>query len=81
VAGETVTVDLAPQQQRLHGYAAGGRIDTAGVVTRVSGRLGEWIAVGGIQGKQQVDQSGLLARGSQGTVSGYDVWLRVEDLP
>jgi len=81
VSGETVTVDLAPQQQRLHGYAASGRIDTAGVATRVSGRLGEWIAVGGTGSTQQVDRSGLLQRSSHDTVGGYSVWLKVEDLP
>lgn len=43
---ERVTLNIEQQKQSLN---SNRRINTAGINTTVSGRLGEWIAIGGIQ--------------------------------
>ena len=81
VNGETVTLELSPQQQRLTGPASGRRIETAGMTTQVSGRLGEWILVGGSNTSSRSDSSGLLSRGARSDAASYSVWVRVDDVP
>jgi type II secretory pathway component GspD/PulD (secretin) len=63
LAGETVTLELSTRGDRL---AADGAIDVQDVDTTVSGRLGEWIALGGLSRSEQSHGSGILStsRGS-----------------
>jgi len=74
--GDRVTIAISQQAERA-GY---GGIDSQRLTTTVSGRLGEWIELGG--GSRQ-------ATGSQGVIAGYgggssmesgSVWLRVEEV-
>jgi type II secretory pathway component GspD/PulD (secretin) len=81
VSGDLVTLDLSPTQQRFTGPPTDRRIATAGVTTQVSGRLGEWIRVGGSTATGQGSSSGLLTRGTLSEESSYSVWVRVEDVP
>jgi type II secretory pathway component GspD/PulD (secretin) len=81
VSGEVVTLDLSPTQQRFTGPPTDRRIATAGVTTQVSGRLGEWIRVGGSTDTGRGSSSGLLTRGTRSDESSYSVWVRVEDVP
>lgn len=81
VNGDAVTIDLAPRQQRLTGSAADRRVETAGLVTQVSGRLGEWIRVGGSTELNYGDTGGLLTRGTRSGEAAYSVWIKVEEVP
>lgn len=81
VNGDVVTLDLAPRQQRLEGSPRDRRVETAGLTTTVSGRLGEWIRVGGSRESTRSDTSGLLTRGAQTGEASYSVWVKVEELP
>jgi type II secretory pathway component GspD/PulD (secretin) len=81
VSGEMVTLDLSPTQQRFTGQPTDRRIATAGVTTQVSGRLGEWIRVGGSTDTGRGSSSGLLTRGTRSDESSYSVWVKVEDVP
>lgn len=81
VSGDTVTLDLAPQQQRFTGGPSQRRIESAGLTTQVSGRLGEWIGVGGASESVSTDSSGLLLWGRSGGDRQYSVWLKVEEAP
>lgn len=81
VSGEMVTLDLAPQQQRFSGSPSDRRVETAGITTQVSGRLGEWIRVGGSSTANRSDTSGLLTRGSRSEEASYSVWVKVEEVP
>lgn len=81
VNGDAVVLELAPQQQRMSGPAADRRIETAGLTTRLSGRLGEWMLAGGTAQSSAGDRRGLLTLGRQGSDARYDVWVKVEEAP
>jgi len=74
--GDTVTLLLAP---RLAGGAAGG-FDVQNVETTVSGRLGQWLHVGGTDQGSSHRDSGLLSGSRQQSRMQRSVELKVEDL-
>jgi len=81
VSGDRVTLDLSPTQQRFTGPPSDRRVATAGVTTQVSGRLGEWIRVGGASSTGRSETGGLLARGTGSDAASYSVWVKVEEVP
>lgn len=64
VNGDQVQLSIYSQQDRL--ASRSGAIDTQRTDTRVSGRLGEWIELGGIRESSSGSHSSLLARQSGG---------------
>ncbi|MCM2313229.1 MAG: hypothetical protein NDI84_17710, partial [Steroidobacteraceae bacterium] len=74
VHGDVVTLDLAPHQQRFSGSPTDRRVDTAGLTTQVSGRLGEWIRVGESSESTRGDSGGLLTWGTRSDDASYSVW-------
>ena len=81
VSGDLVTLDLSPTQQRFSGPPSDRRVATAGITTQVSGRLGEWIRVGGSSTSSRSDTSGLLTWGTRSGEASYSVWVKVEEVP
>jgi type II secretory pathway component GspD/PulD (secretin) len=81
VSGDVVTLDLSPTQQRFSGPPSDRRIETAGIVTQVQGRLGEWIPVGASSASNRSDTSGLLTWGTRSDEASYSVWVMVEEVP
>jgi type II secretory pathway component GspD/PulD (secretin) len=81
LSGDVVTLDVSPQQQRIRGPASDRRVETAGITTSVSGRLGEWMQVGGSAGSSRSDASGLLTWGTRSDATDYGVWVKVEEVP
>jgi type II secretory pathway component GspD/PulD (secretin) len=81
VSGEFVTLEIAPRQQRLQGSPGAPVIATAGSVTSVRGRLGEWIPLGAVSESATRDSSGLLVRGHGSETPRYTTWVKVEDVP
>jgi len=59
LAGERVTLDIRPQRETLSRQVPGG-VSVQSVVTTVSGRLGEWIEIGGIGHDAAGQQTMLL---------------------
>jgi hypothetical protein len=51
-----------------------------GVVTTVSGRLGEWIEIGGIGREASAEQSALLGRSSTAARDSRRVLIKVEEV-
>lgn len=78
--GETVTLEISPQQQRIRGSARGPVVATAGAVTTVSGRLGEWLALGAVQESSSSGTAGLLVWGRQAGSSQYSAWIKVDEI-
>lgn len=75
LAGDRVTVTISPQQARV---MQGGRIEGSGLSTTVSGRLGEWLPLGGISSQADTIRQmpgGYERRESTGST---DYWLRVD---
>ena len=79
--GETVTLEVSPRQQRLRSAAHGTVVDAAGVVSTLSGRLGEWLPIGAVQESGGGDASGLLVWGRRTAESQYSVWVKVDEVP
>jgi type II secretory pathway component GspD/PulD (secretin) len=81
VSSDVVTLELSPTQQRFRGPPSDRRIETAGIVTQVNGRLGEWIPVGTSSAANRSDTSGLLTWGTRSDEASYSVWVKVEEVP
>lgn len=81
LSGETVTLEISPQQQRLGSSARGPTVESAGAVTTVRGRLGEWLPLGAVQDSSTSGTAGLLVWGRQSGSSEYSVWIKVDEVP
>ena len=78
--GDRVVLDVAPQLERLDA-AGSGAITTHSSQTTVSGRLGEWIPLGGANLTSSGDDAELLARTRRHGDNSYAVWIKVEVAP
>jgi hypothetical protein len=74
VAGDLVTVELAPEQSEI----VAGAVERAQPSTTVRGRLGEWIAVGGADARGDSQSSGVLSSAQRAGVNRRGVWLKVD---
>ncbi len=79
VAGERVTLDISAQREALVRSPQGG-ISTQGIVTSVSGRLGEWMEIGGIGQDTSGQQSVLLGRTATTARDSRRVLVKVEEV-
>jgi type II secretory pathway component HofQ len=75
-----VTLEVAPFSERLT-RGGGGTIDARGLTTTVSGRLGEWIALGGAAESFAARGGGIAYSTREQGADRYDVWVKVEVLP
>lgn len=78
--GETATLEVSPRQQRLRGSATAPVVETAGLVSTVSGPLGEWIPLGAVQETGGGDTTGLLVWGRRSAQSQYSAWVKVDEV-
>lgn len=80
LAGDQVTLEISPQSDTASGV---GTINTQRLSTTVSGRLGEWIELGG-NGQQETgnvrDQSNQWSAGTNDLRDRRSIWLQVEEL-
>jgi type II secretory pathway component GspD/PulD (secretin) len=79
LAGDQVTLEIHPHRERMS-REGGGAIDIAGASTVVSGRLGEWMAIGGITEEVARKERGIAASTRTRSGSEYDIYVRVERL-
>lgn len=79
VSGDRVTLDISPQRETLSNDVRGG-VNVQRVVTAVSGRLGEWIEIGGIGQDATGRQSVLLGSTSSATHDSSRVLVKVEEI-
>lgn len=79
--GETVTLEVSPRQQRPRSAAPGTVVETASIVSTISGRLGEWLPIGAVQESGGGDTSGLLVWGRRTADSQYSAWVKVDEVP
>lgn len=77
VTGETVHVAISSNNDRVS-QTRPGVIDVQSADTQVSGRLGEWLTLGGVSEDSQLDRTGVLQhRATQGRSDSY-IRLKVE---
>ena len=77
VSGGNVTLDIATQQEA---FTRGGAIQGQHAVASVSGRLGEWIDLGGASSASTRSDSGILSSRDRTTSGSRGVWVKVEEL-
>lgn len=75
--GERVTIDISQQAASQGGY---GSINSQRLSTTVSGRLGEWIELGGSGRQASGNQSGALSLSTSDARDNRSIWLMVEEV-
>ena len=79
VSGDRVTLEISPTQQHLDP----GRRDTVAtrsITTTVSGRLGEWIPLGGASTGRDGQSTGLVTYSTRSDDTSYGAWVKVEEV-
>jgi type II secretory pathway component GspD/PulD (secretin) len=79
ISGDRVTLDISTQRESLSRPVQGG-VSVQSVVTTVSGRLGEWMEIGGIGQDASGQQSVLLGRTTTATRDSGRVLIKVEEV-
>jgi len=79
VSGDRVTLDISTQRESLSRPVQGG-VNVQSMVTNVSGRLGEWMEIGGIGQDASGQQSVLLGRTTSASRSSGRVLVKVEEV-
>lgn len=77
VNGQRVTVDISQQAEQLTGGR--GNIAAQRLSTTVSGRLGEWMELGGTGGQATRQQGGAFSVGTSEVRDTRSIWLMVEE--
>lgn len=77
VAGSEVILEVAPQRQSP---GAAGSVRTLGSATTVRARLGEWVALAGIDESSAREARGLASRSRRGGESSRRIWVKVEEV-
>ena len=80
VNGERVTIDISQRADSLGGGPARGSISTQQLSTTVSGRLGEWIELGGTSQQVGGNQAGSFGRATSGGQDTGSIWLKLEEV-
>jgi hypothetical protein len=89
LSGDHVTLEISPRQQRMtndqalnrHGDVThGGIVATGSITTTVSGRLGEWIAIGGASTARDGGERGVGTWGTRSDLTQYSAWVKVDEL-
>lgn len=78
MSGDTVTLEVSPQQQRLTGHRQA--IRTSGAASVVSARLGEWVELGAVRDTSSGSTAGLLVWGRHSAASEYSAWVKVDEV-
>lgn len=80
LSGDRVTLQISPRQQRFTSPSRGATVATQSLSTTVSGRLGEWMQLGGVDEVQDGRATGLVLWGSRSGATRYSAWVKVEEV-
>jgi len=78
VSGDRVTLDVSSQRESLSRRSA-GNVNVQSLVTTVSGRLGEWMEIGGVGQDASGRQAVLLGRSATASRDSRRVLIKVEE--
>jgi hypothetical protein len=79
VTGNVVTLDVSPQRD-TPGHQGRGSMNVQRVSTTVSGRLGEWLEIGGIVSGRSFEESGNVYRSARASGDNRRVLIKVDEL-
>ncbi len=77
VHGEQVTLDVSPYKQS-QSRKRGGDIETQSASTKISGQLGQWLAVGGVTGQTRSASSRVGSYGSTQSRDNASIWIKAD---
>lgn len=77
VVGEQVTLEIHPQQETLQD----GTVTRSGIDTTVTGRVGEWMSIGGVSQQRNQQDNALGSASRQQHQGEQTFWLKVDRLP
>lgn len=77
ISGSNVTLEIATQQEA---FTRGGAIQGQRAASSVSGRLGEWIDLGGTDSASTRADSGILSSRERTAGVSSGIWVKVEEL-
>lgn len=81
VSGERVTLEINPQRDTVNTNAGPvGTVSVQRASTVVSGRLGEWIELGGMSQTETRSGSAILSSSSASRSDNRSIWVKVEEL-
>ena len=83
VVGDRVTLEISPERDTLARHDPGlprGSVNVQRATTTVSGRLGEWIEVGGVVQNASTQQSVTLGRTAGSSNDNRRILLKVDEL-
>lgn len=78
VVGDRVTVEISPQFDNLDASGRGS-VETQDLTTTVSGRIGEWLELGGSVQQTTESQGRSLGAASGQMHDSRSIWLRVDE--
>jgi hypothetical protein len=78
--GDTVVLEISPRQQR-YATERNGVVESRGMTSTVTGRLGEWMELGAVSQTDSDASTGILVWGRRTGQSEYAAWVRVEAVP
>jgi type II secretory pathway component GspD/PulD (secretin) len=76
--GDRVTLVISPAQQHFADGSREPQVATRALDTTVSGRLGEWIELGGISDDRNESDRGLATWGTRAELTQYSAWVKVD---
>jgi len=79
LSGDRVTLEINPRRESLNRAPAGG-VSGRQIITSASGRLGEWIELGGVSQTSARDSRGILSRDTATHTSSGSVWVKVDEI-
>ncbi|MGW8309935.1 MAG: hypothetical protein ACWGNB_02620 [Thiogranum sp.] len=80
VRGEQVTLEVSPFKQSLS-HGRGGDIDTRRAHTTVSGRLGDWLPIGGTSEEVRRSHSAIGSYSTSSSRNNTSIWIKAETAP
>jgi type II secretory pathway component GspD/PulD (secretin) len=79
VNGQRVTLEISQQAERTEHRSPGG-VESQRLATSISGRLGEWIELGGSGRQAASRESGSFSVGTGDVRDNRAIWLKVEEV-
>lgn len=80
VNGDRVTLEISSRQQSLTSDSRDAPVTTGSVNTTVTGRLGEWLQIGGSTDGSGGSSSGLVTWGTRSDSTQYSAWVKVDEV-
>ena len=77
IHGDSVTLQISPFKNSLSNTNAGS-INTQSANTVISGRIGEWLEIGGVSEESSGSQSGIGSYGSSQGRKTDHIWIRAD---